>query len=245
MNTTSEKANQVRPEFPMIYKKINDIAKDIDCLGKDGKNKQQGWNFRGIDAAYNYLHPILSKHGVFPVPCVLEEKSEEKLSSKGTTLFYRRLNVKYTFYAEDGSSIEATVIGEAMDSGDKASNKAMSIAQKYAFLQIFTIPTEEEKDPDMQSPAIEGGGIVPSTKKSTNSYKKVDPPKKRDIQNLAYTQEDNELKRAFFDLVKKYTQDQAVMKNISHNAQHSKIKIKDLDLFIKSMLEASSERGAA
>ena len=62
------------------------------------------------------------------------------------------LKVRYTFYAEDGTSVSAVVIGEGMDSGDKASNKAMAIAMKYAFFQVFCIPTEEMKDPDAETP---------------------------------------------------------------------------------------------
>ena len=44
----------------------------------------------------------------------------------------------------------AVVIGEGMDSGDKATNKAMAIAYKYACFQTFCIPTEEMKDPDSE-----------------------------------------------------------------------------------------------
>ena len=39
-----------------------------------------------------------------------------------------------------------------MDSGDKASNKAMSSAFKYACFQVFCIATEEMKDPDAETP---------------------------------------------------------------------------------------------
>ena len=39
-----------------------------------------------------------------------------------------------------------------MDSGDKASNKAMSAAFKYACFQTFCIPTEEMQDPDAETP---------------------------------------------------------------------------------------------
>jgi hypothetical protein len=57
----------------------------------------------------------------------------------------------YTFFAEDGSNIECTVMGVGMDSGDKAANKAMAIAHKYALLQIFCVPTIENDDPDKES----------------------------------------------------------------------------------------------
>jgi hypothetical protein len=136
-----------------IYKAIAEIQRELDAIGKTKQNKQQGFNFRGIDDVYNALHPLLAKHGVFTVPEVLEDRSEDRQTKSGGQLIYRILRMKYTFYAIDGSSVAAVVIGEGMDSGDKASNKAMSIAHKYAFFQVFSIPTEEvaASDPENYS----------------------------------------------------------------------------------------------
>jgi len=135
-----------------IYAAINGIMEEIGAIGKTSKNQQQGFFYRGIDAVMNALQPALVKHKVFVVPEVLEHKREERVTGKGGNLIYSVLKVKYSFFAEDGSSVSATVIGEGMDSGDKASNKAMSIAFKYACFQVFCIPTEEMKDPDSETP---------------------------------------------------------------------------------------------
>ena len=135
-----------------IFESITAIMQDIPAIGKDKKNQQQGFKYRGIDDVMNALQPILSKHKVFVVPEVMEQKREERVTGKGNTLLYSVMKVKYTFYAEDGTSVFAVVIGEGMDSGDKASNKAMAIAMKYAFFQVFCIPTEEMKDPDSETP---------------------------------------------------------------------------------------------
>lgn len=140
-------------EAGLIYKQIPKIAADLDAVGKDKRNTAQSYNFRGIDDVYNALHPILARHGVFTVPEVIAEVTEERQTKGGGLLIYRKLTIKYRFYAEDGSFVEATVIGEGMDSGDKASNKAMAVAHKYALLQVFSIPTEEAKDPEVDSPA--------------------------------------------------------------------------------------------
>jgi len=131
-----------------IYEAINAVMSDIGAIGKDSRNQMQGFNFRGIDAVMNALSPALIKNHIFIVPEVLEQTREERTSTKGSALIYSVCRVKYTFYAEDGSSISAVVIGEGMDSGDKATNKAMSIAFKYACFQVFCIPTKEMADPD-------------------------------------------------------------------------------------------------
>lgn len=134
----------------MIYEAINNVMKEIGAIGKNSKNSQQGFMYRGIDAVMNALNPALIKYGVFVVPEVLEQTREERQTAKGGTLFYSICKVKYTFYDKDGSSVEAVVIGEGMDSGDKATNKAMSVAFKYACFQVFCIPTEEMVDPDAE-----------------------------------------------------------------------------------------------
>lgn len=136
----------------MIFEKIPLVMADISAVGKERRNTQQSYNFRGIDDVYNAIHTVLAKHGVFTSPEVLEMTSEERQSKGGGILVWRKLKIKYTFYASDGSSFDTVVIGEAMDSGDKASNKAMSVAHKYALIQVLCIPTVEEKDPEVDSP---------------------------------------------------------------------------------------------
>lgn len=121
-------------------------------IGKDKKNPQQGYKYRGIDDVMNVFQPLLAKYKVFIVPEVLSHEREERTNKNGTLLLYSVCTIKYTFYAEDGSSISAVVIGEGMDSGDKATNKAMSVAMKYAMFQTFCIPTEEMQDSEKDSP---------------------------------------------------------------------------------------------
>lgn len=135
-----------------IYELIGKAMADIGAIGKDSVNQQQKFRYRGIDAVMNALNPVLQKHGLFCVPEVLSQVREERATNNGGTLKYSILTVKYTMYAPDGSSVSAVVLGEGMDSGDKASNKAMSVAFKYAMFQLFCIPTEEMVDPDSETP---------------------------------------------------------------------------------------------
>lgn len=137
-------------ESKKIYEAISNVMADIGAVGKNKRNKQQGFMFRGIDDVMNALAPALVKNKVFIVPEVTHEERTERATQKGGVLFYTRLHVTYHFYTTDGSEVQAKVIGEAMDSGDKATNKAMSIAYKYAAFQVFNIPTEEMQDPDAE-----------------------------------------------------------------------------------------------
>ncbi len=151
-----------------IYEAMAEVMKDVDAIKKGQQNKSQGFKFRGIDDVYNAVHPIFAKHGVFTVPTVLSERTEERQTRNGGNLIYRILTMKYTFYASDGSSVEAVVIGEGMDSGDKGANKGMAIAHKYALLQTLCIPTEDMIDPDSE--------VQEPSKKVTNHPQGNIPP---------------------------------------------------------------------
>lgn len=149
-----------------IYQSITKIMEEVPSIGKTQRNKTQGFMYRGIDDVMNALQPLLAKNKVFIVPEILEQMREERTTSKGGNLIYSICKIKYKFYAEDGSSVEAITIGEGMDSGDKATNKAMAIAMKYALFQVFCIPTDEMKDPDSETPEQ-------STKKSNTTDNQI------------------------------------------------------------------------
>ena len=134
-----------------IYAAMAAVMADMVSIGKDSTNQQQDFKYRSIDAVYNALNPLLAKHGIFTTPEVVEKTREERTNSKGTVLAFTCLRMKYTFWADDGSSVSCVVEGEGMDSGDKSSNKAMAMAHKYALLQTFCVPTEEQKDTDAEA----------------------------------------------------------------------------------------------
>lgn len=136
---------------PKVYLAMSAVQDEISKLGisKNRKNLQQGYVFRGIDEIYNTLAPIFAKHKLLIIPNVLSREQTERTTKRGDALFSVVVNTKFTFIsAEDGSTVEATTYGEAMDTADKATNKAMSAAYKYVCLQAFSIPTEGDNDAD-------------------------------------------------------------------------------------------------
>ncbi|HGN1708136.1 TPA: ERF family protein [Providencia rettgeri] len=129
-----------------VYKAISNVAKELAETGikKGSKNQQQGFMFRGIDAVYNALAPALVKHGLLILPKIIDRTVTERTTQKGGVLIYVTVKAEFDFVSvTDGSKHTVMTYGEAMDSGDKATNKAMSIAYKYAAFQAFCIPTEE------------------------------------------------------------------------------------------------------
>lgn len=156
-----------------IFELIPEAMRRVGAIGKDSTNKQQGFKYRGIDAVYNALNPVMSELGLFIVPEILDHRREERETEKqinGQTvkslLKYSILTIRYTMYAPDGSNVSCVVVGEGMDSGDKASNKAMSIGLKYACFQLFMIPTEETAvDPDAETYEVTSGARTPAAPK--------------------------------------------------------------------------------
>jgi hypothetical protein len=147
-----------------VYEKIAAVTAELSKIGisKDSKNQSQGYAFRGIDAVYGALSPLLSKHGLCILPRVTDRQVIERQNRQGTALFYVTLTVEFDFVAaEDGSKHTVITVGEAMDSGDKASNKAMSAAYKYAAFQAFCIPTEGDNDADSQTHEVAAAIIDP------------------------------------------------------------------------------------
>lgn len=137
---------------PLIYQKLAAILRETGAIDKGRKNQQQNFMFRGIDDVMNELHELFAKHEVFILQEVQGFTTENRPSKSGGTNIFTRATVKFRYVTTDGSSVETTNVGEAMDSGDKGMNKAMSIALKYSLLQMFLIPTKEKKDPDFDTP---------------------------------------------------------------------------------------------
>jgi len=134
-----------------IAQALSEIMKAVGAIAKKDKNTAQGFNFRGIDSVVNAVSPALQKFGVVVVPSVEEyEYQTVEIGRNRTAMGHVRVKVTYTFIGANGDSIKATVVGEAMDSGDKATAKAMSVAFRTALLQSLSLPTDEV-DPDANS----------------------------------------------------------------------------------------------
>lgn len=134
-----------------VYKAINDIQAELAKIGiaKGRVNQAQNFKFRSIDDVFNALSPLLAAHKLCILPRMISRTSTPQTNSKGTVMNYVCVEAEFDFiHSGDTSKHTIKTFGEAMDSGDKATNKAMSAAYKYAALQAFAIPTEADNDAD-------------------------------------------------------------------------------------------------
>ena len=134
-----------------IYEALAAVMADVDHVGKDGRNDSQGFRFRGIDHLLNAVGPALRRHRVVILPELIDAAYESvEVGKNRTPMRQATVKMAYRFVAVDGSEVRVIVPGEALDSGDKATTKALSQALKYALVQTLAIPTDEP-DPDAES----------------------------------------------------------------------------------------------
>ena len=126
------------------------VMGDVQAITKDGQNKAQGFNFRGIDGVMNAVGPALRKHGVIVLPVeMVPSYRDVEVGSKRTAMREVTMACRWRIIGPEGDSIDVEAVGEAMDAGDKGTAKAASVAYRTMLLQALTAPTHQP-DPDEQ-----------------------------------------------------------------------------------------------
>jgi hypothetical protein len=183
-----EAVTKAKREFGENYERANTTcirSHSLSVMGelaksgiqKNNKNTQQGYKFRGIDDVYNALAPLLARvQAADPAACSQSHSNSERETKSGGVLFYVVLDVEFDLVSgTDGSKHTIRVVGEAMDSGDKATNKAMSAAYKYACMEAFCIPTEGDNDADATTHEVTGRGVTVVDPRGENRPAKNQP----------------------------------------------------------------------
>lgn len=160
---------------PTVVELLAKVMEDVQAVSKDSRNESQGFSFRGIDAVMNAVGPALRKHGVVAMPVKsAAEYREVEVGKNRTKQRECTVMVTYRFHGPAGDYVDAEVPAEALDSGDKATSKAMSVAYRTALLQALTIPTDE---PDPDSTSVERSGVRQALNKGQAKYQLVEAAK--------------------------------------------------------------------
>ena len=139
---------QIPFTHPTVHEQVSKVMEGVQGISKKSRNTTQNFNFRGIDAVMNAVGPQLREHGVIVSPSQVDVLDYEHYTTKsGTAMVNVRVKVTYTWFGPGGDSFRSCAVGEASDSGDKATQKAMSVSFRTMLLQTLCIPTDEP-DPD-------------------------------------------------------------------------------------------------
>jgi hypothetical protein len=148
------------PVAGLIHGKMIEVMRKLGAIAKDQRNDHFNYNFRGIDDVYNAVHGPMAEVGIITTSEIIEKDTQQGATGTGKSKWLVRLRMKYTFTAEDGSSVSTTVEAEGEDANDKAVVKAMANCHKYAIIQMFMIPTKDPKDPE--NSGIDAAGQEPA-----------------------------------------------------------------------------------
>jgi hypothetical protein len=135
-----------------VQQAVAQVIAEMPAVGKDQRNTAQNFSYRGIDDVLAALKPCMGKAGVVIVPTVEHRETSERATRGGGILFVVTLGIRYRIYGPRGDSLEAFVWGEGTDSGDKATQKAMTGAFKYLLFELFCVAGQAEGDADAHSP---------------------------------------------------------------------------------------------
>jgi len=123
---------------------VQTIAKRDKREAGDGAGK--GYLFRGVDTVINAVGPALRRHGVLVLPEeIVTIEYRETRTSKGTVMQECIVRVRWSVIGPSGDRLAGTIesAGQANDTGDKATAKAMSVAQRVLFLTSLHVPTDD------------------------------------------------------------------------------------------------------
>lgn len=137
-------------EHKDIHEAINAVMAEVDYVQKE-KKATLNYSFASERAFIEALRPAMVTHGIYcHVANVIDVRHEDLPTKSGGSMQRVTLIATIRFSHVGGTSVDSWATGEGMDSGDKASNKAMTGAYKYALRQTFCIETGD--DPDNESP---------------------------------------------------------------------------------------------
>jgi hypothetical protein len=139
-------------EQSTIYERMMAVLAEMPSISKDHRNTSQNFNYRSHDDVMNALNPLLSFYGVFIVPNVLERVTAQRTTRNNSVMYEVNLHVEFTFYGAKGDKVVASAWGEGTDSGDKSTNKAMTMAFKNVIAVAFAISTDVTVDTDAGAP---------------------------------------------------------------------------------------------
>ncbi|MCP2339222.1 ERF family protein [Actinomadura rupiterrae] len=148
------------PEPVPVHVAWSRVMADVRKIGKGGEGNEYtgpgAYSFRGIDRTVNAFGPVLRKHGVLVLPVEVEAHYRDVRTSQNKPSKETTVTVSWLVMGPRGDCLPHLLqsAGEALDSSDKGTAKAQSVAQRVLLLTAAQVPTG---DPDTDAVKIERG----------------------------------------------------------------------------------------
>ena len=142
-----------------IFEKMACITAEIGVVEKNLKVQvNQNSSYKAVSErdVLDAVKPIEAKYGVYSYPAsrqivdrdVLVKENEYQGKVTRTNTLFMRVETVYRFVNINNPTefIETTVYGDGLDTGDKATGKAMTYADKYALMKAYKLSTGDDPD---------------------------------------------------------------------------------------------------
>ena len=174
------------PEMVPVHLAWLRVRREIRAIGKGSEYNERGtrYSYRAADTVVQYFGPVTIKHGVNVLPFRTETTYGSKQTKSGSTMRECSVTVTWHIVGPKGDFLVTQTAGEALDTSDKSTTKAQTVALRNLLLNGGLIPTND-RDPDADR--IERGIEAPA--RSAESYrdeildKKTSPQR---IQQIGY-----------------------------------------------------------
>jgi hypothetical protein len=142
-----------------IYERLSLITAEIGVVEKSLKVQvNQNSSYKAVSErdVLDAVKPIEQKYRVYSYPAsrqivdrdILTKESEYQGKVTRSNTLFMRVETVYRFVNIDNPTeiIETTVYGDGLDTGDKATGKAMTYADKYALMKAYKLSTGDDPD---------------------------------------------------------------------------------------------------
>lgn len=158
-----------------LYKKLLEIQKDINGLGKDSKGDGRfTFDYVTGNKLLSYIRPLMNEKGLILKQEVLELENERvdykvKAGEKSEMLYKSKM--KFTWIdVETGEKDENIFFGTGMNNWEKGYGSTLTYAERYFLLKYFHIPTDED---DVDSRPSQPSGPSNNNNKDKASEKQI------------------------------------------------------------------------
>ena len=138
-----------------ITSEMQTVAKNLEITTKTDKNGKPIRSYKAVSERdiIDAVKPLEAKYRVKSYPHerhIIDSGFLENTDYNGIVKksFYLRVEVIYRFVNIDNPDeyVETTAYGDGIDTGDKATGKAMTYADKYALMKMYQISTGDDPD---------------------------------------------------------------------------------------------------
>ena len=178
--TNWSEETQTTQDKTSLYRKILEVMKKVNAVPKDKVNDFHKYAYTSEAAVIKAVREAMVEVGLIAIPEILH--TEEKTDGK-TTVATIRYCLK-VIDAETGAYENICVVGQGMDTGDKAYYKAITGANKYALMKLFQIPSTDDPEADIETDKRASQNGKTTSTKTTNNGNFITDAQKRFLEKL-------------------------------------------------------------